>query len=106
MDDLTGKIEYITKRIVDLVHPRKIFLFGSAARNEMSKDSDIDLMVIMDKGIERRKTAQQLYRNIKDAGIPFDILVATEEDLQKHKNNLGLIYRTALLDGKVVYAAK
>ena len=106
MDDLTKKIEYITKRIVDLVHPRKIFLFGAAARNEMSKDSDIDLMVVMDKGIERRKTAQQLYRNIKDAGIPFDILVATEEDLQKHKDNLGLIYRTALLDGKVVYAAK
>ena len=106
MDDLNKKIDYITKRIVDLVHPRKIFLFGSAARNEISKDSDIDLMVIMDKGIQRRKTAQQLYRNIKDAGIPFDILVATEEDLQKHKNNLGLIYRTVLLESKVLYAAK
>jgi predicted nucleotidyltransferase len=105
MNDLTEKIEYITKRIIDLVHPQKILLFGSASRNEMSKDSDIDLLVIMGKGIQRRKTAQQLYRDIKGAGIPFDILVATEEDLQKHKDNLGLIYRTALLEGKVVYAS-
>jgi hypothetical protein len=37
--------------------------------------------------------------------MPFDILVATPKDLEKHKENIGLIYRTVLQEGREVYAA-
>ncbi|MBC8230932.1 nucleotidyltransferase domain-containing protein, partial [bacterium] len=36
-------------------------------------------------------------------GVPFDILVATPEDLEKHRNNIGLIYRTVLQEGREIY---
>lgn len=91
-------------QIVELVHPLRIILFGSASRGEMSSQSDLDVLVVMPEGIHRRHTAQFLYRQINGLGTPFNILIATPSDLEKHKDNIGLIYRTILQEGKEVYA--
>ncbi len=98
IDDLIG-------RIVDTVHPLRIVLFGSAARGEMGPDSDIDIMVVMPDGTHRLNTARYLYRRMFGFGFPVDIVVATPSILERHKNNIGLIYRTVLEEGKEVYAA-
>lgn len=95
----------LVKRIVDEVNPLRILIFGSAARKESVQINDIDILVVMPEGVHRRHTAQLLYRKIKGLEIPFDILVATPSDLEKHKYNSGLIYKTILQEGKEVYAA-
>jgi len=89
--------------IVRLVKPQRIILFGSAARGQSQPDSDLDLLVVVPEGTHRRKTAQFLYKNIRGLGVPFDILVATPGDLEKHRDNIGLIYRTILREGVDVY---
>ncbi len=98
-------IEQLVQRIIELVQPLRIILFGSAARGEMGSDSDIDVLVVMPEGVHRRQTAQLLYRQIRGLGVPFDILVATPNDLERHRDNIGLIYRTILREGREVYAA-
>ena len=98
-------IDQLVERIVEVVNPLKIILFGSAARGEMGPDSDVDVLVVMPNGVHRRKTAQHLYREIRGLGVPFDILVTTPEILEKHKNNIGLIYQTILREGKDIYVA-
>jgi len=98
-------IEGLAQSIVEAVHPLKIILFGSYARGEPNPDSDIDVLVVMPEGVHCRRTAQLLYRQIKGLGVPFDILVATPSDLEKHKDNIGLIYRVVLREGKQIYAA-
>lgn len=98
-------IDALVDRIVQAVHPIRIILFGSAARGEMGPHSDIDVLVVMPQGVHRRRTAQFLYRQISGLKVPFDILVATPADLEKHKDNIGLIYRTILREGQEVYAA-
>ncbi len=65
--------------------------------------SDLDLLVVMPEGVHRRKTAQKLYREITGLGVPFDIVVATPNDLEKHKRNVGLIYKSVLKEGKEIY---
>jgi uncharacterized protein len=104
MTNETTALERLVRRIVELVHPLKIIVFGSAARGELHAHSDIDLLVVMPEGTHRRHTAQQLYCQISGMGIPFDILVATPGDLEKHKDNVGLIYRTVLQEGREVYS--
>lgn len=42
-------INEITKRLVALYHPRKIYLFGSYAWGLPSQDSDLDIMIIVDE---------------------------------------------------------
>lgn len=98
-------VNQLVQRIVEIVDPLKIILFGSAVRGDMGPDSDIDVLVVMPEGVHRRKTAQLLYREIRGLGVPFDILVTTPTALEKHKNNIGLIYQTILREGKEIYAA-
>ena len=38
-------IDQLVERIVEVVNPLKIILFGSAARGEMGPDSDVDVLV-------------------------------------------------------------
>jgi len=70
----------------------------------MGEDSDIDLLVVMPEGTHRRHTAQFLYKNVRNIGVPFDILVVTNGDLEKYKNSAGLIYQEILAEGIEVYA--
>jgi len=98
-------VDRMIQTVVASVQPLRIILFGSAARGEMGPDSDLDVLVVMPNGTHRRKTAQQLYRQIRGLGVPFDIVVATSEDLEVHRSNPGLIYQTILREGTEVYVA-
>ena len=97
-------LQEIVRRIVAAVQPEKIILFGSAARQEMGADSDLDLLVIKPCG-HRRRTARIIERSLIGIGIPTDIIVAKPKDIERYKDTIGLIYRPALRDGKVIYAA-
>ena len=105
MKTIQAAIDELVQQIVALAHPLRVILFGSAARGDMGPDSDIDLLVVVPDGTHRRRTAQKLYRDIRNAGVPFDVVVATSLDIEKHKDNIGLVYRSALREGKEVYAA-
>ena len=98
-------IESLVQKIVEAVHPLRIILFGSYTRDKASTESDIDVLVVMPEGVHCRRTAQLLYRQIRGLGVPFDILVTTPGALEKHKDNIGLIYRTVLKEGREIYAA-
>jgi len=93
----------IVQRIVEAVHPLRIIMFGSAARGEMGRDSDLDLMVVMPDGTHRRHTAQFLYGKLSEVMIPKDIVVATLSDLAQYGQTRGFVYREALREGKVLY---
>ena len=98
-------IEELVRRIVEGVHPQRIILFGSAARGDMRPDSDIDVLVVMPEGAHRRRTAQELHERLFGFPLPVDILVATPVDLEKHQDNLGLVYHRILREGREIYAA-
>ena len=96
-------IDKLVDDVVKCVNPLRIILFGSAARGDQGAHSDIDLLVVVPEGVHRRRTAQKLYREITGLGVPFDIVVATPNDLERHKGNIGLIYKSALTEGKEIY---
>ena len=99
------KLQELVKRIVEAVDPLRIILFGSAARGEMTRDSDVDVLVVMPDGTDRLGTAEQLYLRMFGLGMPVDFLVTTSSILGKHAETLGLIYRTVLREGRELYAA-
>jgi len=99
------QLDQLIREIVEAVHPLRILLFGSAARGEMNPRSDVDLLVVVPDGTHRRRTARHLYRTVEGVTMPFDVIVATPSDLEKHRDNPGLVYRSVLREGKTVYAA-
>jgi predicted nucleotidyltransferase len=103
---LTAEIlQEIVRRIVEAVRPEKIILFGSAAREEMGPDSDLDLLVIKPCR-HRRRTARKIERGLIGIGIPTDVIVAKPQDIERYKDTIGFIYRPALREGKIIYAAQ
>lgn len=101
----TKLIDRLIQRIVTVVQPKKIILFGSAARGEMDSNSDLDILVIVPDGTQRRRTAQMIYRHMIGFQCAVDIIVATETDLQVYGNKIGLIYNSAVQEGREIYAS-
>ncbi len=62
-------------------------------------------LVIVPNGEHRRKTAQQIYRNISDIGFAIDIVVVTEEDVKQYRDNPGMIIGSALAEGRELYVS-
>jgi predicted nucleotidyltransferase len=94
----------VTRRILETVQPQRVLLFGSSVRGEFTKDSDLDILVIVRGPVHRRQLAQKINRNLRGIDAPIDILVATEEDVAKYGDKLGTILRPALREGQVLYA--
>ena len=99
----THTIDELVRRIVDAVQPLRVVLFGSAARGTAAAESDVDLLIVMPAGTHRRRTAQRLYRELAGVGTSFDLIVATSGDLERQKDNIGLVYYSILREGRTVY---
>ena len=93
----------MTNRIVSVAKPARVLLFGSAVSGKMTKDSDLDVLVVMRGAVHRRQTAQKIVRNLHGLGIAIDIVVATEEDVQTYGQRNGSILKPALRYGRVLY---
>ena len=100
-----NELDLIVQRIVDVLHPLRIILFGSAARGKTGQDSDIDLLVVMPEGTPRLATAEKLHMRMFGIPAAVDFLVATPSDLERNRDNIGLVYRTILKEGRELYAA-
>ncbi len=98
-------IDDLVRRIVEIVSPLRIILFGSAARGEMGPHSDLDVLVVMPNGIHRRKTAQDIYRRMWGFRFPKDIVVVTESDVVQYGSNPYMIIKNALEEGREIYLA-
>jgi predicted nucleotidyltransferase len=98
-------LDDLVRRILAVVQPRRIILFGSAARGDMRPDSDLDILVVVSDGTPRRQTAQIIYQNLIGLRAAVDVVVATESDLQQYGDNFSLVYYPALREGRAIYAA-
>lgn len=98
-------ITELVQRIVEIAHPLRIILFGSAARGEMGPNSDLDVLVVMPDGVHRRRTAQEIYRHLWGFGFAKDIVVVTESDIREYGTNPYMIIRNALEEGMELYHA-
>lgn len=65
-DNIRTIIDEMTKRIVENFSPIRVILFGSQARGDADRGSDIDMLVIMENGVDKADTAVAIRRKVKD----------------------------------------
>lgn len=97
-------LDDIIRRIVEVAQPEKIILFGSAARGDINRHSDVDLLIIKE-GAHRRNLAGRIYENLYGVGAAVDVVVVTPADVERYKDSHMLVIKPALREGKVVYEA-
>ncbi len=95
-------LDDIIRRIVEVAQPEKIILFGSAARGEMNRHSDVDLLII--KECENPlELMGDIYMNLDGVGAAVDAVVVTPDDVERYKDSHAVIVKPALQEGRVVY---
>ena len=100
------KIKEAVQKIVDFEQPKRIILFGSAARGRTNIHSDVDFLVVTrDETESPRKESVRIRQALSGVSMPMDILVISEKRLRELGDQPGLVYREALRSGKVVYDA-
>ncbi|GBR73761.1 putative nucleotidyltransferases [Candidatus Termititenax aidoneus] len=91
--------------------PYKIVLFGSCARDEMTADSDIDLMVVLDNDdvaktyeerAQKKLAVRKLVRSINYKHA-LDILVYSKKELAMLKDYGNFLIDEIEKTGRVVY---
>ncbi len=98
-------IDDLVSRIVRCVAPSRILVFGSAARGELGPNSDLDILVIVPDGTHRGETARKLCHALWDLGVPKDVVVVTESDVDEFGEEPSLVIHPALEEGKEIYCA-
>ena len=96
-------INTISKRLVENLDVIKVILFGSYVSGNPTKDSDLDLLIIINtkvKGIKRYAMVSELLEPRK---IPMDIIVKTPEELEDRTKIFDPFIRNILKTGKILY---
>jgi predicted nucleotidyltransferase len=102
---LIKDLEKLKLKIIDSINPERIILFGSYAKDTFSNDSDLDLLVVIKESNEPRyKRARKIRKSIWGlVNIPKDILVYTEEELDRWKDVPMSFVSNIISEGKIIY---
>jgi len=104
-------IKTICDRIVNNFHPQKIILFGSHSKGTATKNSDLDLLVIIDDNnilapLRRRDRYAQILRLFHHKGFGLDAIVLTDQEVKKlvteNEGEWDLILEI-ITEGKTIY---
>lgn len=95
----------MTRRLAERFHPRQIILFGSWARGGQTPDSDVDLLVVVDRVADRRALRIAMRQAVNGMGLCKDIVLVSAEEFENKRNVPGSIVYPAALEGRILYAA-
>lgn len=93
----------VVRRILTVASPDRIILFGSAATGTMTKDSDLDLLILEAAPENTRQESVKIRRALDDIGYPIDVIVIRTERFEETKNLIGGIAFPANKYGRVLY---
>ncbi len=96
-------VQKIVSKIIEVVTPVRVYLFGSAVKNSFTPNSDLDFLVVIPNGIKKRKTSQEIYKKLVDVGFASDIIVITQDEYNEFKDDSNYIIKAAVSEGELVY---
>ena len=83
--DIMDRTKAISERLKKEYHAEQVILFGSYARGEATKDSDVDILVIAptsERFFERMAKVLELVRDLYD-GLALSPIVLRPEELSE-----------------------
>lgn len=93
----------IVDAIAERLDPLQIILFGSLARGDEHRDSDIDLVVVLPEVTDKHAAAVAVRRAVAAVPVPLDVIAVDPEELRRRGDEIGSVLRPALREGKVVH---
>jgi len=94
------------RRIVEVLAPEEIWLFGSRARGTHHPESDWDLLVVLpNTATEQQLDLESVWRSLRDLRLQrVEVLPVTQRDFEEGKHYLGTLSQIVAVEGTRVYA--
>ncbi len=98
-------INEVVRRLVEVYHPVEIYLFGSYAWGHPNEESDLDLLVVIEKSDQKRyeRPVAGLLA-LFGLNISKDLIVSTCDEFSRSATDLSSLYFKIKHDGKRIYA--
>lgn len=96
-------IQGVVDAIAENFSPDRIIVFGSYACGRPTRDSDLDLLIVMRTSLPRHKRAAPIRLLFRPTPCSMEILVYTPEEVEQWNGTLNHIITEAFRWGKVVY---
>jgi HEPN domain-containing protein len=91
--------------VVDYFKPQRVILFGSRARGDATRDSDIDLLVIVDDDTPDAKLGWKAGREAHRSRHAADVFPMRAETFERDRGIANTLAAEADADGIVVYGS-
>jgi predicted nucleotidyltransferase len=92
------------RRLLAAAPEAQVILFGSAARGDMNKNSDLDFLVVEREVDDRHAEQVRLRRALRSLRIPVDVIVVSERYAEEWGPARGSMVHAALTEGRMVHA--
>ncbi len=100
--ELFEKINRFVDKLTSHISIKKVYLFGSVARNDFNEGSDIDLAII---GDFKERFLDRPDRILEMTELPIEPVCYTEKEFEEMKRK-GNPFVKEILKGKLLYSAK
>ena len=95
----------IVQRLAEQFAPSRIVLFGSVARGDDERDSDVDLLVVLPElRLRHHDAAVSMLRSLRDLPVPVQVFVTDRRECERRHDVIGSMHYWPLREGRVVYA--
>lgn len=103
----SDEVRLIVERIASRCKPKKIILFGSMARGDAGRGSDIDLLVVKESDKKRPFRVKEIFEAVRgmDRALPLDPIVYTPKELELRLKMGDFFVNEAVSQGRVMYAS-
>ena len=98
-------IEEVKNRLVKAYDPLAIYLFGSYAWGTPDEDSDLDILIVVEKSDEKSyKRPIRGYDALFGLNISKDLIVHTKDEFDRSLANVHTLCSKIEKDGRLIYA--
>jgi len=96
-------LKSIIRRIVSVLPPEEIILFGSYVKGKLKSESDIDIAVIYNNPHSKRQIAMDIYMALAGLGVPIDIIILATQEVKKYENAKETIIHEIIKNGRTIF---
>jgi predicted nucleotidyltransferase len=103
-NDVSRLVNAELKRIKDNCQANRVYLFGSAARGEMTDQSDLDLLVVCPDETTLKNSKERYYKSRQGNVWPVDIVFVTEAEYAQ-RSKIGGVCWMCESEGRLIFQA-
>lgn len=95
------KLDELVRRLVEALHPVRIYLFGSHARGTAGPESDVDIMIVHEAEQESYDVIRRAYAAIRDLRAPVELHVRDANRFERMGHAAGTVEHEVAATGRV-----